>query len=201
MGINSIDGAGTVALLTTQVFRDVGAWYHVVIAVDTNNATAANRVRLYVNGLEVTAFDTRNNPGSGATGNWNNNVVHNFGRLNGGSDYADCYVANVTHIDGSQLTPSSFGQTNASGVWVPKAYSGTYGTNGFLMEFKNSGALGTDTSGKGNTFTSSGLVAGDRDRRGNGVDRDRRRQCSRCVSIACRVGEAVGRDGDRTGGG
>ncbi|CAB4167435.1 Concanavalin A-like lectin/glucanases superfamily [uncultured Caudovirales phage] len=161
ISINSIDGAGTVALLTTQVFRDVGAWYHVVIAVDTNNATAANRVRLYVNGLEVTAFDTRNNPGSGATGNWNNNVVHNFGRLNAGSDYADCYVANVTHIDGSQLTPSSFGQTNTFGVWTPKAYSGTYGTNGFLMEFKNSAALGTDTSGKGNTFTSSGLTSAD----------------------------------------
>ena len=163
ISINSIDGAGTVALLTTQVFRDVGAWYHVVIAVDTNNATAANRVRLYVNGLEVTAFDTRNNPGSGATGNWNNNVVHNFGRLNGGSDYADCYVANVTHIDGSQLTPSSFGQTNASGVWVPKAYSGTYGTNGFFLDFGNSSYLGYDvkTSGVTTKFTNSSEWTGD----------------------------------------
>jgi len=90
-----------------------------------------------------------------------NTAVVTSTRNPAGTQYPDMYMANVTFIDGQALTPSSFGQTNTSGVWVPKAYAGTYGTNGFFLAFGNSAALGTDTSGNANTFTSSGLVAGD----------------------------------------
>ena len=150
------DNAGTVARITTQVFRDVGAWYHIVIKWDTTNSA----VTLYVNGIAITAFGTNTGPSASYAGFMNTAVVTST-RNPAGTQYPDMYMANVYFIDGQALTASSFGQTNTSDVWVPKAYSGTYGTNGFLMEFKNSAALGTDTSGNANTFTSSGLTATD----------------------------------------
>lgn len=147
-------------LLTTQVFRDPGAWYHVVVAFDTTQGTAANRIKVYINGAQITAFGTASYPSASLNTYWNATNAMRIGR-GFGTDRFDGYLANTTGVDGSQLTPSSFGQTNTSGVWVPKAYTGTYGTNGFLMAFANSAALGTDTSGNGNTFTSSGLTAAD----------------------------------------
>jgi len=141
-------------------FRDTSAWYHIVVATDTTQVTAANRVRVYVNNVQMFDIGTNSMPAQNTNCTFNTTVEH---RINRGpaSNYNDQYISNFYWIDGQQLTPSSFGQTNTSGVWVPKAYSGTYGTNGFLMEFLNSAALGTDTSGNGNTFTSNGLVAGD----------------------------------------
>jgi hypothetical protein len=147
-------------LLTTQVFRDPGAWYHVVVAFDTTQGTAANRIKVYINGAQITAFANADYPSASLNTYWNATNGMRIGR-GFGTDRFDGYLANATGVDGSQLTPSSFGQTTTSGVWVPKAYAGTYGTNGFLMAFASSGALGTDTSGNGNTFTSSGLTAAD----------------------------------------
>jgi len=155
------NGAGyDFQLLTTQVFRDPGAWYHVVVAFDTTQGTAANRIKVYINGAQITAFGTANYPSASLNTYWNATNAMRIGR-GFGTDRFDGYLANTTGVDGSQLTPSSFGQTNTNGVWVPKAYAGTYGTNGFLMAFANSAALGTDTSGNGNTFTSSGLTSAD----------------------------------------
>ena len=149
-------------ITTTAVFRDTSAWYHIFAVIDTTNATTADRMQLWVNGVRQAVT------GTCPTLNYdliyfNKTGVNQAIGYNsvGVGTYADYYLSNFYGIDGQALTPSSFGQTNTSGVWVPKAYSGTYGTNGFLMAFLNSAALGTDTSGKGNTFTSSGLVAGD----------------------------------------
>lgn len=151
------NGGVTYSLVTTQVFRDPSAWYHFVMAIDTTQATASNRVKLYVNGLQITAFSTANYPIQNYDPNFNSAIVHNIGRSTDANDYYDGYMAEINFIDGQQLTPSSFGTTNATtGVWQPAKYTGTYGTNGFYLNFSSNGtsaALGTDFSGNSNTWT------------------------------------------------
>ena len=155
-------------LIPTQVFRDVSAWYHIILAIDTTQATASNRAKLYVNGTQVTVFDTATYPSQ----NYNFNLNQTGKLLTIGayytstpSTYFSGYMSEIYFIDGQQLTPSSFGQTDpsvpSSGIWQPKAYTGSYGTNGFYLQFKNSAALGTDSSGNGNTFTVNNLTSVD----------------------------------------
>ena len=156
--IISIQTWNTVFRRTTAVYRDYSAWYHVVVAFDTTQATAANRLKLYVNGVEVTAFSTSNDPTQNTDYPINNNIAHTmFSDTTVGSSYLSAYLTEVNFIDGQALTPSSFGQTNANtGVWEPKPYTGTYGGNGFYLNFKDSAtttALGYDYSGNGNNWT------------------------------------------------
>jgi hypothetical protein len=149
---------------TNMVFRDVSAWYHIVLAVDTTQATSANRQTIYVNGSSVALTAT-------ALGfpiqNFNTYFNFSGGENDIGSDYfsagyADQYMSEFYLIDGQALTPSSFGETDFdTGIWKPKAYTGTYGTNGFYLQFKNSASLGTDSSGNGNTFTVNNLTSVD----------------------------------------
>ena len=150
-------------LRTTQLFRDISAWYHIVIAIDTTQATNTNRMKLYVNGSQVTALGTATYPSQNFDTGANVNgypfyigkdasvaTAYNF---NG-------YISEFNFIDGQALTPSSFGETDTdTGIWKPKAFSGTYGTNGFYLQFKNSASLGTDSSGNGNTFTVNNLTS------------------------------------------
>lgn len=144
-------------LVTTQVFRDTGAWSHIVVAVDTTQSTSANRVKIYFNGSQITAFGTATYPSQNLDTIVNSTVLHGIGR--GGSYdalYFNGYLADIHFIDGQALDPTSFGEFDTNGVWQPKAYSGTYGTNGFHLDFSNNStaaALGTDTSGNGNTWT------------------------------------------------
>jgi len=146
-------------LITTQKLRDPSAWYHIVFAVDTTNSTADNRNRLYINGEEVTNFGTRNNFSVNYNTGVNNNSLHNWGRSDIDSHYGNAYLAEINFIDGQQLTPSSFGETDVvTGQWNPKKYDGSYGTNGYNLNFSdNSGTtattLGKDSSGNGNNFT------------------------------------------------
>jgi hypothetical protein len=122
--------AGRYSPKTTAVFRDVSAFYHVVVAVDTTQATEANRVKVYVNNVQQTtsAVGIPQNTDTSV----NSTVVHNVGRRALGSDsYFDGYLTETYLIDGQALTPSSFGEINAdTGVWSPIKYTGTYGTNG-----------------------------------------------------------------------
>jgi hypothetical protein len=145
----------------TALFRDASAWYHIVIAVDTTQATATNRFKMYVNGVEGSYAQTTI-PQNTST-DWNNTVAHYIGRYSAGASYFyDGYMSEIYNIDGQQLTPTSFGETDEdTGIWKPKAYTGTYGTNGFYLQFKNSGSLGTDSSGNGNTFTVNNLTSVD----------------------------------------
>jgi hypothetical protein len=130
--------------------------------VDTTQATAADRLRLYINGVEETAFTTNNNPTQNTTIGMNTAGQHQIGRdLNGGGFLYDGYMAEINFIDGQALDPTSFGETNDDGVWVPKAYAGTYGTNGFYITGEDSADLGADYSGNANDFTSSGLTSDD----------------------------------------
>ena len=146
-------------VITNQVFRDTSAWYHIVVAVDTTQASQSDRIKIYVNGdlvdLTITYLVQNYNTGI------NNTSTHYFGRLNYVSvQYFDGIIAHTHLIDGTQYSASDFGETDATtGIWKPKtAPSVTYGTNGFFLKFENSGAFGTDSSGNGNNFTVNGTM-------------------------------------------
>lgn len=144
---------------TTQLFRDSGAWYHIVVSMDTTQSTASDRVKLYVNGSQVTDFNSISYPSQNADLGINGNVSHNIGRLEfNDSFYFDGYFAHVHFIDGTAYDASSFGQTNSTtGIWGPKlAPSVTYGTNGFFLKFETLGTIGNDSSGNGNNWTANG---------------------------------------------
>ena len=151
---------GSYNLITTQVFRDSSAWYHFVLAIDTTQATSTNRVKLYVNGSQVTSFSTATYPAQNYVFEWNaGSTASVIGRRSSGNSswYFDGYQTEVNFIDSQALTPSSFGSTNATtGVWQPAKYTGTYGTNGFYLPFTNTTStttLGYDFSGNSNNFT------------------------------------------------
>ena len=153
---SSSGGVTDFYLQPNQVFRDVSAWYHIMLVVDTTLATADNRGRIYVNGSEVTSMLYRTNPTQNLNTLVNNTNQHNIS----GASYLDLYLSEMYLIDGQALTPSSFGETDEdTGIWKPKAYTGSYGTNGFYLQFKNSASLGTDSSGNGNTFTVNNLTS------------------------------------------
>jgi len=149
-------------LITTQLFRDPSAWYHFVLQYDTTQATSSDRMKLYVNGTQVTAFGTASYPSLNYDSAVNNNLAHNISRgAYSANGYFDGYQAEINFIDGTALDPTSFGETSDDGVWVPKAYTGSYGTNGFYITGANSADLGADDSGNSNDFTSSGLTSAD----------------------------------------
>jgi hypothetical protein len=137
-----------IVLSSSAVFRDPSAWYHVVLAVDTTQATNSNGVKIYVNGVQQTlSFTTYTQNVDTAI---NNTVVQNIGQVIS-SEYFDGYFAEVNHIDGQQLTPSSFGSYDTNGVWQPKKYTGTYGTNGFYLPFNWSSSTSYAGSFNGST--------------------------------------------------
>jgi hypothetical protein len=141
---------------TSAVFRDPSAWYHVVAVWDSNNATAADRAIIYINSVRQVVTLGGSYPTLGQQSFWNRNLLNTVGRFNAVA-YFDGYLTEVNFIDGQALTPSSFGQIETTtGVWSPKPYAGSYGTNGFYLKFGNTSsvaALGTDSSGNNNTWT------------------------------------------------
>lgn len=158
---------GTVVsqLTTTQVFRDPSAWYHILVAYDATQATASNRLKFYVNGVQVTAFSTATYPSLNQA-SWidTSSAPHYLGKTNAAAGYEfDGYLTEINFIDGQALTPSSFGETNpVTGVWQPKKYTGTYGTNGFYLNFSDNSnntaaTIGKDYSGNGNNWTPNNI--------------------------------------------
>jgi hypothetical protein len=159
-------GSVSSTLTSSQVFRDPSAWYHIMVAVDTTQATSTNRVKIYVNGSQVTAFASSAYPAQNGTSNINNNVAHYISSYSGTGEFFDGYLTEINFIDGQALTPSSFGTTNAiTGVWQPAKYTGTYGTNGFYLNFSDNSSvttssnvgIGKDFSGNGNYWTSNNI--------------------------------------------
>jgi hypothetical protein len=155
---NVVGNVNVTQKITSQVFRDFSSWYHLVVSATTSTLS------VYVNGVEVTAWSTNNQPGN-EDWSFNTTNAHYLARYwDGGSSFpGDFYLADIYFIDGQALDPTSFGETDATtGVWNPKAYTGSYGTNGFHLEFADNSAatattLGKDTSGNGNNFTPSNL--------------------------------------------
>ena len=145
----------------SRVFRDPSAWYHLVVAFDTTDSTAEDRIKIYVNGERQTDFATNSNPSINTTTGFNNTTEHSIGGRTGysGGQYFEGYQTEINFIDGLQLGPESFGETDpVTGAWVPKSYSGSYGTNGFYLNFLDNSnntatTLGKDSSGNGNNWT------------------------------------------------
>jgi len=158
-------GADDCVYVTNRVFRDTTAWMHIVVAVDTTSGTAGDRLRIYINGVEETSF-----VGTSKTDfAQNDNTLHNanssymeIATAIGEADRFCGYIAEVISISGSQLAPTTFGEFDGdSGIWIPKAYTGSFPQNSVYLEFKDSSSLGTDTSGNGQTFTLQNITAAD----------------------------------------
>ena len=160
------DNGNELLLDTTALYRDMSAWYHVVVAVDTTLPTASDRVKVYVNGERITSFVSPTYYSS----NYSTSVnVAGWRALIGAarpnqsstlSNFLNGYLAENYLVDGQALDPTDFGEFK-SGVWIPKEYEGTYGTNGFYLDFGNAGSLGADVSGNGNNWTPTNLASTD----------------------------------------
>jgi len=145
-------------LITDKKFKDTTSWYHIVASVDTTQATDSNRIKLYANG-ELLTLATAGYPSQDYDTRFNANVQHTIGTgTDGTQKFFDGQMAHFHFVDGTALTPSTFGETDSTtGEWKPKLNpSVTYGTNGFFLKFENSGALGTDSSGNSNTYAVNG---------------------------------------------
>ena len=149
-------------LTTNRVFRDVGAWYHIVIEADSTQATSTDRVKIYVNGVQETSFGTSTYPNQNISFEINkSSEVRNIGKYTTPAPYYfDGLFTHFHFIDGTAYDASAFGQTDATtGIWKAKTSpSVTYGTNGFFLKFENSGSMGTDSSGNANNFTVNGTL-------------------------------------------
>ena len=154
-------GSAQFELMTTQLFRDPSAWYHIVVAFDTTQGTASNRIKIYVNGNQITNFDITTYPSQNTDIHINESGGANFIGNGISLNYFSGYIAEAVLVDGQALTPTSFGEFDEdSGIWKPIDVSGlTFGNNGFYLDFENSGALGADVSGNSNNFTVNNLTA------------------------------------------
>lgn len=157
-------GTYPILLVTNAVYRDPSAWYHVVLTYDSTQATSSNRCLLYVNGVQVTSFSTATYPSLNHINDINTATPHAIGRdiYNNTSNF-DGQFTEINFIDSQALTPSSFGETDTlTGVWKPKKYAGTYGTNGFYLNFSDNSSntattIGKDYSGNGNNWTPNNI--------------------------------------------
>jgi hypothetical protein len=142
-----VQGYSTNWIVTNAVYRDPSAWYHIVLAMDSTQATGSNRFKLYVNGSEV-SYGTYNNLTQNTNYGINQAASHVLAQsiASFGGNYFDGYMAEVQFVDGYQLTPNSFGTFNSYGVWQPITYGGSYGTNGFYLPFTNSASGSTLTA-------------------------------------------------------
>jgi hypothetical protein len=146
--------------VTTQLFRDPSAWYHIIVVLDTTNATAANRMLIYVNGVQVTVFSSSTDPAQNTNGWINNTSQHRIGNDYSSTLPFDGEMAEVNFVDGQALLPASFGASSIYNQWLPVKYTGTYGTNGFYLPFSNTTSTSTlvaDSSGNGNNWTPNNI--------------------------------------------
>ena len=168
LGIFS-DNPDALKVVATAVHRDPSAWYHIVCACDTTQATDTNRLKFYVNGTQLTSFGTTVWPAEDAETGFGYTHAHRVGwGYGGGTEPLDGYLADVYFIDGTQYAASDFGETDEdSGIWKPKEADVTFGTNGFFLEFKGTGTSadasgkGADTSGEDNHLDDTNLAATD----------------------------------------
>jgi hypothetical protein len=153
-------GTNTDQCITSAVFRDPAAWYHLVLSVDTTQATDTDRIKIYVNG-NLQTLGTANYPAQNVDTDVNTTSPFRIGSQVAGTPYYfDGYQTEVNFIDGQALTPSSFGTINSYGVWQPITYGGSYGTNGFYLPFTNATStttLGFDFSPNGNNWTTNNI--------------------------------------------
>ena len=159
---HTLSGSTSINIETSRLFRDTSAWYHIVVKVDTTQATASDRVEIYINGSQETSLSPETYPSQNLDLALGTSSYTNFlGKYSSsGGNYFDGEMTHYHFSDGTAYDASTFGETDATtGIWKPKtAPSVTYGTNGFFLKFENSGAFGTDSSGNGNNFTVNGTM-------------------------------------------
>tara|TARA_Y100000114_G_C11757508_1_gene327729 strand:- start:1147 stop:2532 length:1386 start_codon:yes stop_codon:yes gene_type:complete len=157
---NIASGSDAVQIITNRLFRDTGAWMHIVLGIDTTQSSIDNGVKLYINGVREDSYDGTPVYTQDATfeiGRDGSTTAIGRQQVNS-SQYFDGYIAEMHYVDDAQYDPSYFGETNADGMWVPKQYTGGHGTTGFFLEFQqtgtsaNSSGKGADTSGNDNHF-------------------------------------------------
>ena len=161
LGMETLQGSSTVMQINTlNQFFDVGSWYHIVVGIDSTLATAADRVKVYINGVQQTSYTDETQPSQNQNMSINegNPTYVTIGRKYGASNYFNGSMSQVIWIDGTQYAASTFGSTNStSGEWTPNAGpTVTYGTNGFKLTFEDTSNLGDDTSGNTNDLATSG---------------------------------------------
>ena len=165
---DQLSGTDNINMKTTAVFRDVSAWYNIVVKVDTTESTQANRVRVFINGVEDSIGTRSTQPGSSASLGMKTNSLSNYMAIssfvNNSSTYLDGYIAEAVYIDGQALDATSFGEfdSDTPTVWKPIDVTGlTFGNNGFYLDFENASSLGADVSGNSNNFTVNNLTSVD----------------------------------------
>jgi len=154
---------GSTELEASAKLRDTNAWYHIVLAVDTTQATASNRVKAYLNG-QAYAWNNTKYPAQNSTSTWMSTTSLYISTRDGDGAYDNSgYWSEVCIVDGQQLDPTSFGEyDSASAIWKPKDISGlNFGSQGFYLNFSNAASLGADSSGNGNNFTLSNISSAD----------------------------------------
>ena len=144
---------------TNAKFREFSGWSHLVLRIDTTQSTADDRVRMYLNGNQLT-LATNTQPSQNNTLVWNTAIAHYIGAYYSGQVLPyDGYFAEFIVADGQSYAPTQFGESK-NGVWIPKDPSGTtFGNNGFHLKFENASDLGNDSSGNNNDFTASNMGA------------------------------------------
>jgi hypothetical protein len=164
MVYEKVSGSTSQEIITSRLFRDPSAWYHIVVSCDRTLATSSDRTKIYVNGVQETSFTSATYPTQNVTGIINTGVSTLIGKYSQSTLYFDGSMTHVHFIDGTAYDASDFGETDATtGIWKPKlSPSVTYGTNGFFLKF-NEGALGTDSSPNGNNFTVNGSLTPTKD--------------------------------------
>ena len=162
------DGASTVYADLNRVFRDTSAWYHIVVTLDTTQSTAADRVKIYINGVQDTSFNNSTYTTKAQDTNFqigSATADYQFGYyfVGGGNDRRFCgYVAETHYVNGTALDCTSFGEFDDNGIWIPKEYTGSHGTKGFYFKFDDSSNLGKDSSSGGvGDFTLTNITAAD----------------------------------------
>ena len=153
-------GDGNVGV-SAATHADSSAWFHLVVAIDTTQGTDTDRIKAYINGEAVT-FGSTDLPSQNHEYGINKAQEHNIGTrvVYNDSNYFDGYMAEIHFVDGTQLTPSSFGETDSTyGHWKPKKYAGAHGTNGFYLPFDDSSDLGDDESANTNDWTEVNISA------------------------------------------
>ena len=168
-GASTSNGTGEILYKTSQLFRDPAAWYHLVFVYDSTNGVPSDRFRLYVNGERVTDWSTSPDGklDSGELFYWfgksSPTTLGAYSTVTGYADYFyfDGYIAEMHGIDGTALNQDSFGEFNSSGIWIPKEYEGSHGTDGFYIKGENANALGTNSAANGNNFTLNGITSHD----------------------------------------
>jgi len=155
------NGGIEIQVVTSMQFRDPAAWYHIVVAYDSPQATASNRLKIYVNGEQQTAFASAQYPAQGLGSRVGTTEVQDIGRNAYNQNvYSNFYITEVNYISGSALTPASFGETKAD-TWIPKKYAGSYGSHDYYLDFATRATNPLDASGQGNNWSSTNVAATD----------------------------------------